>query len=536
MTFKFYHYSGAKINVNKAPLLADPLTITDAHFAGNQDIEHPVIVVSDSGANAASGYNYVYIQDWARYYFVNKRTWLADGALMVQLDEDYIYTSRALILAQTGYCRYSGLGDGNLSDSRVVFQPATQKEEFGIEFENQITTPMKDWYVIKFMSAWPFVSGTVPSYVMDNAWAVNAAYLNQAAFDEFVDKYSNISTEADRVLIGHCIQSINRINYIRLDSTAMSDYADNGIRFLAPFGTGSSTSATISWTTDASKECYIISGPEKVQNIFQRNAYAANARTDPNVMGTIHKFNTNSRFYKLQAQYLLKLPELAPIPFNPVAFGLATDFSIRFSITYEPFSENYIIRFRDATGNDALYQPVVQRCRIQVPFLTDNNLDLRAQQQLQNTLAMIGSCAGSLGGAIGSASSGDLFGTISGVSAFGMSINNYMMTEQRQKLQESLNMSMTPSSGGSDDWVAGGLYAPLNAKMYVLTQVPVMLPWTHKGIPDFTWRSLLSLEGTGYAEIDLVDVVGNATNLTDNELTQIKAALSAGVIFNATSP
>lgn len=117
-----------------------------------------------------------------------------------------------------------------------------------------------------------------------------------------------------------------------------------------------------------------------------------------------------------------------------------------------------------------------------------------------------------------------------------MSINNYMMTEQRQKLQESLNMSMTPSSGGSDDWVAGGLYAPLNAKMYVLTQVPVMLPWTHKGIPDFTWRSLLSLEGTGYAEIDLVDVVGNATNLTDNELTQIKAALSAGVIFNATSP
>lgn len=533
MTFKFYNYASAALNVNKAPLLDNPLTISDGHISGNQDIEAPTLIISTTGAHAAAGYNYVYIQDWSRYYFIVKRVWLADGALMITLREDYIYTARALILAQTGYCRYSGLGNGNLPDNRAVFQPATQKEEFAIEFENQLHTPMQDWYVIKFMSAWPFTTGTVPAYVMDNAWAVNAAYLNQAAFEEFVDKYSNISTEADRVLIGRCIQSINRINYIRLDKTAMSDYADNGIRFLAPFGTGSSTSATISWTTDASKECYIISGPEKVQNIFQRNAYAANARTDPDVMGTIHKFNTDSRFYKLQAQYLLKLPELAPIPFNPAAFGLATDFSIRFSITYEPFSENYIIRFRDATGNDALYEPVVQRCRIQVPFLTDTNLDLRAQQQLQNTLAMIGSCAGSLGGAIGSASSGNVFGAISGVTGFGMAINNYMMTEQRQKLQESLNMSMTPSSGGSDYWVAGGLYAPLNAKMYVLTQVPVMLPWTYKGTPDYTWRSLLTLDGTGYAEIDLVDVAGNNYNYTDSEIQQIKTALSSGVIFNA---
>lgn len=533
MTFKFYNYASAALNVNKAPLLDNPLTISDGHISGNQDIEAPTLIISTTGAHAAAGYNYVYIQDWSRYYFVVKRVWLADGALMITLREDYIYTARALILAQTGYCRYSGLGNGNLPDSRAVFQPATQKEEFAIEFENQIHNPLQDWYVIKFMSAWPFTTGTVPAYVMDNAWAVNAAYLNQAAFDEFVDKYSNTATEADRVLIGRCIQSINRINYIRLDDAAMSDYADNGIRFLAPFGTGSTTSATITWTNDGTKKCYIITGPEKVQNIFQRNAYAANARTDPDVMGTIHKFNTDSRFYKLQAQYLLKLPELAPIPFNPAAFGLATDFSIRFSITYEPFSENYIIRFRDATGNDALYEPVIQHCRIQVPFLTDTNLDLRAQQQLQNTLAMIGSCAGSLGGAIGSASTGNLAGTISGVTGFGMAINNYMMTEQRQKLQESLNMSMTPSSGGSDDWVAGGLYSSLNAKMYVLTQVPVMLPWSYKGTPDYTWRSLLTLDGTGYAEIDLVDIAGNNYNYTDSELQQIKTALSSGVIFNA---
>ena len=60
-----------------------------------------------------------------------------------------------------------------------------------------------------------------------------------------------------------------------------------------------------------------------------------------------------------------------------------------------------------------------------------------------------------------------------------------------------------------------------------------MLPWSYKGIPDYTWRSLLTLDGTGYAEIDLVDIAGNNYNYTDSELQQIKTALSSGVIFNA---
>ena len=535
MTVKFYHYAYNKININKSPLLGTALTINDTHVPGNQNIESPELLISSSGANAAAGYNYAYIQDWARYYFVVSRTWLAADCLMIKLQEDYIFTARSLILAQTGYCRYSGLGDGNIIDSRVAFQPSTQKEQFNIEFENQAHNPIETWYVIKFISAYPYTYSPVPATNFDNAWDVNIAYLNQEAYDKFVTEYAALSSENERVLIGKCIQSINRISYIRLDASAMSDYADNGIRFYAPFGTGSSTSVTISWTNDGVKKCYIITGPEYVQNIWSRNAYAADARTDPDQLGAIHKFNTNSRFYKLNAQYILKLPELQPIPFNPKAYGLGTDFSIRFSISYEPYSENYVIRFRDSTGTDALYQPVIQHCRIAVPFLTDSNLDLRAQQSLNNTLAMVGSCTGSIASAGASLASGNLVGALGGAGSVVGTINNYSMREQQQALQESLNMSCTPSSGGSDDWVYQGLYAPLNAKLYVLTQLPVMLPWDYKGIPDYSWRSLLSLEGTGYAEIDLVDITGNSStyNLTDNEIQQIKSALSSGVIFNA---
>lgn len=524
MTFKFYHYASNKINFNKGPLLGTALTITDTHLPGMQDIENPSIIIDSSGANAAAGYNYLYIQDWARYYFIVKRTWLADGALLINCQEDYIYTAKSLIEAQTGYCRYSGLGNGNINDGRVLYQPQTKKEEFAIEYENTGTSPIQYWYVIKFKSSWPYPTATPTVY--DN-WAINVAYLNQSAFVKFINGYV-AKTENERVLIGSCILSINRINYVRMDSAALANYADNGIKFKSPFGEVNVIESTITWTVDTDEKCYILTGPECVQDIFSRNAYVANPRTDPDTPGTIHKFNTDGRFYKLNAQYVLKLPELQPITFVPSQYGLTTEFPIRFSICYEPYGENYVIKFRDASGNDAQYEPIVQQCIISVPFLTDSRVDSRAWSMWSNIYSLITGIGGSVTAALAP--------PFTGIFGIGSAISGYNVREEQQKTAEGLAMSLTPSAGGSIDWVYGGLYSPGNAKMYVLTKEPVMLPWGHLGIPDGEWRTILSLAGTGYAEIELVDISGNGStyNYTDNELTQIKTMLSQGVIFNAT--
>lgn len=525
MTFKFYHYIYNKKFINKTPYLTDPKTLTTDKVAGDQDLENPVLTITSSGTTEVASYNYCYIQDWNRYYFIVKRNWLASNVMQIWLQEDYRYTAKTLIQAQTGLCRYSGLGDTNLIDNRVRFRPETTKTVYNVEYENIVTTPMQIWYVIKFMSAFPYTSASVPATSYDRAWAINIAYLNQDAYTKFLDAYL-AAVETDRVLVTSCILSINRVQYIGLNTTAMSDYYDNGIRFYCPFGGESTKDVTLTWTSGGTAECYIITGPEYVQEIFSRTAFVSTGNH------TAYSFNSHSRFWELNAQYVLKLPDLQPISFDPKAFGFTSSFTINFSINYEPFSENYIIRFKDASGSEAVDKPIIQHCAIQVPFLGDTALDQLAAKELNNTVGLIGGYAGGIIGALGSAVTLNLGSAVNSFASLATLQNNYDMQAQQQSLAATLNQSVTPSTGGSDDWVYGGLYIPANAQFIQFKQTPISTPWGYKGIPDGQWRSLLTLDQTGYAEIEVDEIVGNNYNYTDNELENIKAVLSEGVIFN----
>ena len=302
---------------------------------------------------------------------------------------------------------------------------------------------------------------------------------------------------------------------------------DNGIRFYCPFGGGSTKDVTLSWTSGGAAECYILTGPAYVQEIFSRTAYVSTGNH------TAYVFNSQSRFWELNAQYVLKLPDLQPISFDPRAFGFTSSFKIEFSINYEPFSENYVIRFKDASGTEAVDKPIIQHCSIQVPFLGDTGLDQLAAKELNNTVGLIGGYAGGILGGLGSAVTLNLGAAVNSFSSLATLQNNYDMKSQQQSLAATLNQSVTPSTGGSDDWVYGGLYVPANAQLIQFKQTPISTPWGKKGIPDGQWRSLLSLASTDYAEIEVDEIDGNVYNYTENELENIKRVLSEGVIFNA---
>ena len=53
MTIKLYKYNRPALYVDKTNFLGTSLTITDAHVAGNQDMENPILVISGTGSNAA---------------------------------------------------------------------------------------------------------------------------------------------------------------------------------------------------------------------------------------------------------------------------------------------------------------------------------------------------------------------------------------------------------------------------------------------------------------------------------------------------
>lgn len=521
MTIKLYKYLGAAININKGPLLSNPLTITDSHIAGNQDMEAPILVISADGANAALDYNYVYIQDWSRYYFITKRTWLADGCYQIYLQEDYIYTAATLVYAQTGLCRYSGLGDKNLPDSRIQLKPTSTIAEWPI---NPVNGGGTYWYVVKFLSEQPMVGAT------SNKATVNIAIMNEGAYTGFTAAYKTKS-ETARVKISACIISVYRVKYIDPNSTMLGASVYQ-IRFKSPYDT-SGTDETVIWSATDGELCYIITSPQEVYRITPVIMQVSTTAGS----GPVKNFNTGGHFWELNAQYILRLAELQPIPFTPAALGLGTNFQIYVSIVYEPYGENYVIMFGKYVGADFIpygHAPIAQRCQTAITFITDNTLNLYQEATMANTLALFGGMTGSAIKAGMGLAAGDIGGALGGVIGMLGTGNNYVMREKQLQVSEFAGMGLTGTVGGSIDWTSYAMFS--TNKCYVITQEPVTNYggwWGRHGIPDGAWRPLTSLSGTGYAEIDLVDVEGNNSYYTDGEIQKIIDQLAAGVIFNA---
>ena len=64
------------------------------------DIENPVIVVEISAADITK-YNYVYIEDFHRYYFINNHRALRTGLYELECEEDYLYTWKESVYSWT---------------------------------------------------------------------------------------------------------------------------------------------------------------------------------------------------------------------------------------------------------------------------------------------------------------------------------------------------------------------------------------------------------------------------------------------------
>lgn len=83
------------------------------------DVESPVILI-ESTSNLTA-YNYVYIEDFARYYFIEKHRIIRTNLWEFTLQEDYLYTWKDIIytwnvqLERAQYLYNMYLNDGQLS-------------------------------------------------------------------------------------------------------------------------------------------------------------------------------------------------------------------------------------------------------------------------------------------------------------------------------------------------------------------------------------------------------------------------------------
>lgn len=105
MTIIFYKTLSKPNEINK--VLQNSFTIT-GNFKTDTDIIKPIIKVLNTTDFNIFDYNYCYISELKRYYFIEDITILADKLFSISLSLDVLYTYKNAILSSVGnISRYS---------------------------------------------------------------------------------------------------------------------------------------------------------------------------------------------------------------------------------------------------------------------------------------------------------------------------------------------------------------------------------------------------------------------------------------------
>lgn len=122
----FYNYTGRENAINKT--LADPNEM-EGLFRGVVNVLQPVITLKHTGG---FNYNYCYIRELNRYYFVTGFSVLDNNNVEIRLKLDVLKTYADEILTATGTVFEREDANGFISSRRQIFdvRPNFEKLEF----------------------------------------------------------------------------------------------------------------------------------------------------------------------------------------------------------------------------------------------------------------------------------------------------------------------------------------------------------------------------------------------------------------------
>ena len=101
MTIKTYRFLGDSRKVDKT--LHDVATYSNAVIVGDMSIQNPTISLQLDSFTDVINFNYIYIPELRRYYYVVDSTIREDGFVQLQCKVDVLKSFKADILASTQY-------------------------------------------------------------------------------------------------------------------------------------------------------------------------------------------------------------------------------------------------------------------------------------------------------------------------------------------------------------------------------------------------------------------------------------------------
>ena len=491
MTLNLYTFTGQEIKITKT--LPLPVVVSGDRVEGNQDVTAPSFIISSA---TMPTYNYAYVPDLARYYFIERVVWIADSLWRLNLRVDVLKTYSDRIALMSGSVKYSSLGSTAIPDPRISMDGVVNSVTAG-----SILTD--NWYyVLKYWDIAPR-AGTPIQH-----WKVpSVSFMNEGTFNAFWNAYYNL-TEEKRVIVGNAIIDLSIVHYLKkagVETLRDSDY-------LIFMTAGADSPVTVSWE---------VPGDITPDNL---KAHTIVMVSDIPLLGYMDYDTgaswTDGYFWSGQAKWSFLLPFAGTVDMVPNQSGYPSITYCALRVAYEPYENSYVIT---PYINETLEvsQTVSLPVRTTIAFPVDSQYNNISGQRTAAALGMVGSVAsgtamlatGNPMGAIGIAG-----GLVSGIN-----------TLQQLNVQE--NMATTRYAGNN-----GGVPAftgtPDPTKIYWIKRGGTPRPgytdlWSAYGKPDGAFRALSGL--SGYYQLSDV-ILTNMGQATSSERSELRGLLTTGVI------
>lgn len=528
-----YKYTNKPIIVDKTSLLINGLAMTGDAMASPQDMEAPDILLH---FNSEPDYNYVYIQEYHRWYYVTLKQWVGGDAWMFKCAVDELYTYRATAKSISGIVAYSNSGSALRYDSRLAYNRAPTRLD---------VLPVSTWekpgsiYVV--MPTMYFASDP-PNYVVSNCMRYYVFPLT--TFYQFMKSYNRIAHsdttspptdgkyEKIAVAIGKCIQGLYLVRW--LDMTGQTQLL-NAIKFDSP-EINDNVDGHIGGFTMGLKDNPLIPGEPDYPY------WMVTHETILNSVVLSWRY-TNTAFWIRKSRRTVYIPYVGSMSLDVDNMGLGEvdDCYIGVQIRYDFSSNCYVVTPRDCTiAQGANYVGTLCKTATQrfpnqytTPFVVDTSFS-HANDIMSRQIA--GSIASVVAACVTAYTSGGATLPSAVASTMASAVNLGVTQSELSYAQASSLVAQNTTNGGSIDNVFLTEDSNLeivypSAFMEIQTSYPsndYASFWSDHGKPDGAYRSLATM--TGYVQMQEFEMIYNS-NATKGEMDRLEEQLYRGVIL-----
>lgn len=501
---KLYNYSDAIKRVNKSSVLPVVYTsLTGDQVDEVQSLSDVEIIIASVNAPT---FNYCYIQEYNRYYFITNITWICGTAFQLSMHVDVLFTYYSKFTTMNALIAYSTSGSALEFDPRLnyVDQPVVTRT-LGNLYPNFLLdqTPTNIYTVdpfvmVRYYDLPPRTGGGVNH---DNETTIGCAFMSLATFNAFIDRYLDTNTldENKRVDFGSKIIDVSNVYYLSQYRLSQATTGQSDLTIRTPkYPAG----ITVSLSGAGVGNIYVINTPAKVGAL----GYAL-------VQGGTIAAATN---WDVNGQYITKIPYIGEFTLIPAKAGIKTAATIYYAIAIDPYNAQYIVTPTDKDdGTGVWYFENIQHINIKTSnaFPVDLSVDNASLKKMQLTL----------GGLV-------RLGGVDKIGALGWAqgaLGDYIAGKQIDA-SEAAHYKYTGDFNGASEWTPADTKRLVNTSVIVPPDTNSTAYWSAYGKPDHEMRYLYDL--TGYAQIEQIHMRYMDT-ATKSEIDELETLLKSGVIF-----